>query len=58
MARKGKKQKKGGCLKGILPVIVLGLVGVSTYYTYIMEVDTEKEGRTGGKIIDFTGNIG
>ena len=43
MARKGKKQKNGGCLKGILPVIMLGMVGVFAYYTYIMEDDIAKE---------------
>jgi len=43
MARKDKKQKKGGCLKGILPVIVLVMVGAYALYTYMYEDDIAKE---------------
>src|SRR6056297_1368127 len=43
MARKGKKQKKGGCLKGILPMIMLVLVGAYAIYTYMYEDDIAKE---------------
>lgn len=38
-----EKKKKGGCLKGVLPIIMVAMVAVYAIYTYMYEDNLAKE---------------